>query len=279
MKSLRRSVLLLSAFLFLPGCAWVVIGGLGAALYSVNRPGEEPVRTPPSVFITPITTTASGDVDVEYAASDAERDPANVEVTYSLDGIAWSPATAVTGTTTTGLVTSPEGEIHHFLWNSLADLGTTPQGTVSVRILPSDASGTGTAKVMGPFAVDNNGIPVATAVVPASPFVEAIAIAYVLTDSEGNAADVAVEWRAGGTGAFQACTAGAFVQVHSFPVGHTCGISTVSTRKASGPNWWSRNEVKMRVMARPTSVVASMAQARRSLSSKQHASIATRAAP
>jgi hypothetical protein len=144
MKPLLKAALLLSALAALPGCAWVLIGGGGALVYLLGKPAEDSPQTPPAVFITPIPATASGDVDVEYTVSDAEADPANVEVAWSLDGTAFSAATPVSGTSTAGLATSAAGVVHHFLWDSRTDLGTAPQGTVYARIAPSDAHGAGT---------------------------------------------------------------------------------------------------------------------------------------
>ncbi|MHC5079923.1 MAG: Kelch repeat-containing protein [Planctomycetota bacterium] len=209
MRFFSRIGLLFALLLLLPGCAWFVIGGAAAVFY-LQSPEEENVsETVPVVFITAIAGPVSGDVDVEYTLSDAEGNPVDVQVSYSLTGTVFSPATPVAGTLTAGLPSSPSGTVHHFLWDSLTDLGTTPQSTVYLRIIPTDIHGTGAERTEGPFAVDNNGIPVVTNVIPAAPYVENIAVAYTLADPESDAVDVVVEWRAGASGTFLPATEGA----------------------------------------------------------------------
>jgi hypothetical protein len=121
--------------------------------FNVTGPNYPP--TVPSIA-TP-SGTQNGNVTITYSLADAESDACGIQAQYSLDGgTTWTAATQASGGDgTAGLASSPAGTAHAFVWNSTADLGSSNNSAVKIRITPTDADGTGTPATTDAFAVDD----------------------------------------------------------------------------------------------------------------------------
>jgi hypothetical protein len=101
----------------------------------------------------------SDNIQVNYTLSDADSSSCGVRVEYLYGGIPtvgpWLPCTAAAGQTVTGLSSSPTGLAKSFIWNSRANLPSGPYYAVYLRVIPSDAGGTGTGYLIASFTVAN----------------------------------------------------------------------------------------------------------------------------
>ncbi len=145
-RTLLSALLALSFALALTGCAWFLLGGAGGIAYTVTQQeDDEPVNRPPSVSIaSPAASDLVSDrVQVRYSLMDAEGEPCDLRVRYSVDGgVTWNPATEVNAFPSEGvegLTATPAGSAHVFVWNSFLDLGNAnfpdaASGNVSMRL-------------------------------------------------------------------------------------------------------------------------------------------------
>jgi hypothetical protein len=113
-----------------------------------NLPPSATVGTPP--------LGQTGDVSLTYRLIDSESDLCSVTILYSLDGgRTWKPASKAAGSSgTTALKSSPSGEPHSYLWDTITDLGETYSSAVRMMVVPQDAK-TGLSAQTGDFVVDN----------------------------------------------------------------------------------------------------------------------------
>jgi hypothetical protein len=147
---------------------------------------------------------------VQYILLDAESDAADVTVEYAMAATGpWSAATRKTGEGEgiAGLTTTPSGVVHEFVWDCGTDLSS--QANVSgvlIRITPVDAAApsfSGIPWVSGSFSdVNYNSAPSVLGSTLSTVFSPSttLAISYTLTDTEGNPADITVEYQKSGTG-------------------------------------------------------------------------------
>ncbi len=116
----------------------------------------------PTVSVTTPGGTWSGAVWLSYTLYDNESDACSIQVQYSPNGgAAWYAATVapfVSNVETSGLSSSPNGEYHSYVWDSVADLGYVANSNVKIRITPSDVGGLGDAIATDSFTVDNTDI-------------------------------------------------------------------------------------------------------------------------
>lgn len=137
------------------------IGSGSAAPVTTSRLGGVPLAR----VVTP-ASPAGRDVRLEYTLLDADADPADVAVEYSIDaGATWSPARdagALRGSQgTTGLATAPgPGAVHEFVWDAGADLGSNLRYFVRLRLAPADRDGPGAPDETQTFTVDATVLPV-----------------------------------------------------------------------------------------------------------------------
>ena len=155
----------------------------------------------PIVFIEfPLTDdVVAGEVQVSYRLIDFDSDPVDIVIEVRAGGSpTFLSATEVAGPPSegvTGLTSSQTGIVHTFVWDSLADLGPLDFNNGEMRIIPSDASGTGTPAFRSPFRIDNNNEPrVQVTGTPPSPSTQKISIPYLLLDDESDAVDVVVDY-------------------------------------------------------------------------------------
>ncbi|MHC5081748.1 MAG: hypothetical protein ACYTHN_22320 [Planctomycetota bacterium] len=110
--------------------------------------------------VSPVTPpmTQAGLVRIGYTLIDGASDVCTIAVEFSINGGgSFSPCTdGPGGDGTSGLTSSPSGESHMYVWNSLADgvAPAAPNTTVQVRVTPSDAQ-QGISSTSGNFTVDN----------------------------------------------------------------------------------------------------------------------------
>jgi hypothetical protein len=118
---------------------------------NVNESLLATVTTPPS--------PQTGNVTISYTLADAESHPCSVQVEYSPNGgTDWYAVTKASsgGDGTTGLSSRPSGTSHTFVWASGSDIVNANNGSVKIRITPSDAGGAGTPGMTSAFSVNNS---------------------------------------------------------------------------------------------------------------------------
>jgi hypothetical protein len=110
----------------------------------------------PTASVTAPTSVQTGDVSIGYTLIDADSNPCQISMQYSINGgLTWATATADTGGEgVSGLSSSPAGTQHTFVWNSSADLAKVTVYNVQMRITPGNADGAGIAGTSGSFAVN-----------------------------------------------------------------------------------------------------------------------------
>jgi hypothetical protein len=107
------------------------------------------IRTTGQIHVAP-----DGTVSVPYALWNARSVSCPIVAEYSDDGgKTWKPATlAATGELPTGVVSSPSGKPHTFVWDSRADIGNGTDQQLSLR-LKVEAPKASRPAVVGPFLV------------------------------------------------------------------------------------------------------------------------------
>lgn len=161
---------------------------------------NSPPPSPPEVSAVVLSggQPASADVTIDYLLADAQADAVSITVEVSTDGGSSFPITATDamgGDGRAGLASSPGGTAHAYSWDSLATLGATMLGNVSIRITPSDGQ-TGIAGQTAPFVVDNrppNMAPSVTAVTPPMMASGDVSLTYLLQDPESDLSSITVE--------------------------------------------------------------------------------------
>ncbi|EFO80752.1 proprotein convertase P [Oscillochloris trichoides DG-6] len=87
-----------------------------------------------------VSRIVSGEISIPYVLRDAESNPANIYVEYSLNGGgSWLPATPTGSTVTRNLTTSATGVSHVFGWDTVASgvVGQSDMAVVRLRAFPS----------------------------------------------------------------------------------------------------------------------------------------------
>ena len=155
-----------------------------------QRPTVPSVTTP--------SGTQSGNVMVNYSLADAESDLCGIVVEYTADGgSTWYSATQGSGGDgTVPLSSSPAGTVHKYAWNSVADLGVTPNSNVEICIIPVDAGGAGTPSMTSRFAVNNNHVPTVATIASAAPgtVMGTTTTLAVLGADDGGEANLSYKW-------------------------------------------------------------------------------------
>jgi len=133
------------------------------------------------------TTGSSGNITITYNLSDPNNDPCNITVYYSTDnGANYTQTTSISGTLTN--VTPGSGKT--LTWNSVADVNTN-SSNVKIKIAASDNVGNGTPAESPVFAVNNNQLPVVSAVTTSGNSGD-ITISYSLADGNNDTCNIAV---------------------------------------------------------------------------------------
>ncbi|MHC4661566.1 MAG: hypothetical protein ACYS8W_07745, partial [Planctomycetota bacterium] len=153
-------------------------------------------NAPPAVSIIPPGPIEIGNVTINYDLFDNESNAVDINVRYSVDGgQSYSPATEAPDPPsqgTTGLSATPGGDLHVFVWDSLADVGEA-NVTARLRIIGSDGTA-GSPATTANFNVQNNTPPVVSVGTPPSPSSSDVQVNYVLYDSNSDLASVVIEF-------------------------------------------------------------------------------------
>ncbi len=144
------------------------IGGFGYISYDifmvvtlvayVADDNQGQLNNAPIVEITTPNLVQIGQVAIDYTLVDAESDLSSITVEYSING--GSTYMALThgsgGDGTTGLISSPDGESHTFIWDSVADLGQTSHDNIRIRISGNDGTTEGLFTQSNLFSIHND---------------------------------------------------------------------------------------------------------------------------
>ncbi|NQT81729.1 hypothetical protein HQ563_01810, partial [bacterium] len=137
----------------LDGEARIMEGTVGA----VTDIGADEVNPDiPVVLVEDVSPGENGLVYMHYRLCCVVSTPCSVVVEYSCDGgREWQRATrSPNGEGTFGLSSSPSGEVHEFVWDSVADEGGVQAENVLLRLTPRGAAW-GRSRVAQPFPLDN----------------------------------------------------------------------------------------------------------------------------
>ncbi|HOY66071.1 MAG TPA: hypothetical protein PLP29_04230 [Candidatus Ozemobacteraceae bacterium] len=137
--------------------------------------------------VTNITPTGTvGDIAITYQLTDSNNDPCSIAVFYSTNGGTTYVQTGNVIGSTTGILPGSRT----ITWNSAADIPGT-QSTVRIKIQPNDGKVDGTAAQSPVFSVDNNNLPIVTAVTTTGSSGD-ITVGYTLSDANGDNCSISV---------------------------------------------------------------------------------------
>jgi uncharacterized delta-60 repeat protein len=179
----------------------------------IKGPDFPYMLSPRAIVQTP-TNPANANIAVSFQLIDREKEPGNIILEYSTDsGVSFKSATLVDPSETQNLPSDWfPGIIHTVGWDSVIDMvGRSAAVAVRVKVTPSDATNPagGTSDISGEFTVNNiafNEPPDVTVATPLGVQSHNIQINYSLTDIEGDACSVLVEYSTDGGSTYQAAT-------------------------------------------------------------------------
>lgn len=206
---------------------WDIAAQLGIANYdnlSIRiTPGDafdngSPVETPPfsislnnapSASISTAPLAQRSGVRIIYNLFDDDRDSVDIIILYSFDNFTFLPLLEAAGQGSegnSGLLGAPGGVSHVYVWDYAGQFGLVNAPQVWLRITPLDPYAGGSEYNYGPFAVNVNTAPTASAVQPAVPQSGPIPIRYALMDPESDTAGIDVEYSTDGGATWQSAT-------------------------------------------------------------------------
>ncbi|MFA4906648.1 MAG: right-handed parallel beta-helix repeat-containing protein [archaeon] len=144
----------------------------------------------PSILLSDLSGEQSGDIPIHYTLSNDSLSEVSLHCEYSIDeGVHYNKAT-VQGDTSGIEYSSYHGSI---TWRSMTDLQGIDLMGIRFRITPYDIN-TGISGQTNVFHLDNNDIPRIT--VAATPGINTgnISVSYILSDTERDTLDIAVEY-------------------------------------------------------------------------------------
>jgi hypothetical protein len=168
---------------------------------------KEHKQTPPEATITTPTGLQGGDITIECTLRDAQADLCSVEVKFSEDGgTTWRPAILVsasqgqiTGNIISGVWASSTETDFAFVWNSLANIGTSYQTDIRIQVTPSDLPGyIGKSVSTDDFTVNYNETPAAAITDPTGSQSGDVTMDFTLSDTEGDTCSIDVDFSADG---------------------------------------------------------------------------------
>jgi hypothetical protein len=158
------------------------VGVIGVPLVtsaSGSTTATSPIQnTAPTIAITgtastPATQSAPSYVTISYTGTDAQNNTASlVSYQYSLDNTTWATMTQKSGAGSSGisnLAFTATGAALTFVWDSAADIPTTQDSTVYVRLKANDGTLDGDFATSAAFSVDTNPPASGGAVLPPPP--------------------------------------------------------------------------------------------------------------
>ena len=153
----------------------------------------------PRISLDSVTGELAAEVTISFNLEDREGDPCSLKAEFSTDGSTWKPAN-VTGQTEG--VKPGRGQLK---WNSAGDLDRADLEKVYFRITPSD-NDTGEPAQTGPFRLDNSEPPLIDMDTPSGEQSGAVSIGYNVSDREGDAVSLVVEYSLDGGSSWKPAT-------------------------------------------------------------------------
>ena len=187
---------------------------------------EAPARlnAPPSIAIKSVSG-ASQNISIVFDLFDADGDPCNIDVQYSLNGgYSYLPTVNAGGS----LANAAPGSGLSAVWFSASDF-LTSQASVRIKLIPRDNASTGSAGESAIFAVNNeivdpeNNPPVIMGVM-ASGAAGDIAVSYDLIDQDGDSCAVELYYSLDGGATFTRSASYSIYNQRAFPA---AGLSFV----------------------------------------------------
>ncbi|GEM_PF-745893 len=190
----RTATVLYLSFLVLlstSGCAWFVLGGVGAGVYYLDKMEEQ---SAPAVSIENPQRLKTSPGAIAYTLFDDDGDSCSVTVEVSMDGGVWQAATpAAGGEGTAGLAASQGGALHVFTWDFDSDM-TAPEADVRVRITPDDGEAQGEPGETPPFVAGNVPPTITNLEVPSNPVTGTATLSFEIEDTQSDVAEIEVEY-------------------------------------------------------------------------------------
>lgn len=185
-------VLLLCALSPCAGCVWVG-AGVSALSLSDSGGGQPPPNARPIAEVETVDR-GIGVVPVLMKIIDRESDPVSVRVEVFQGDVRLFEATEAPGESegTENLSSSPSGELHLFLWDSVADFGDqVTRKNLFIRLTARDARGGGQLDIGDAFQINNTPtrLAIETASFPAVA-TNILVLAMTLTDLDDEPVDV-----------------------------------------------------------------------------------------
>ena len=153
----------------------------------------------PRISLNPVTGELTAEVVISFNLEDREGDPCSLKAEFSTDGSTWKPAN-VTGQTEG--VRPGRGQL---TWNSAGDLDRVDLEKAYFRITPSD-NDTGESAQTGPFRLDNSEPPLMDLDTPSGEQTGAVSVGYNVSDREGDAVNLIVEYSLDGGSSWKPAT-------------------------------------------------------------------------
>ncbi|NQT81556.1 VCBS repeat-containing protein, partial [bacterium] len=151
----------------------------------------------------------SGRVAIGYMIFNSAEKHCDIGVEYSPDsGQTWEPAVmSPGGEGISGLLSSPEGVLHTFLWDSIMNLGISNHDSVRMRITPLGPD-RGQPGETTDFSVHNNTAPQVFVETPSGVSTGEIPIRYTLADAQSDNCTIRVEYSTGPGNPWRMATVG-----------------------------------------------------------------------
>lgn len=150
-----------------------------------GTPGESPAFTVNNndlPVVTNVTTTGnSGSIVISFDLAEPNNDPCTINVFYSIDnGVTYTETTDVSGTTSNVM----PGTGKNLTWDSIKNIAAN-QANVKIKVVASDNQSNGNPGESATFPVNNNQIPVISAVTVIGASGD-LGISYTLTDGNND---------------------------------------------------------------------------------------------
>ncbi len=202
-------------------------------LFQVDNSSE------PSVTLAAITEEQSGGVVISYTLSDVEGDPLSVVPEFSPDGGAtWMPATVIGATETIARV-SYSGNL---TWESAMDMDMVDNFQTHFRLRPFD-NDEGESFEIGPFQVDNSDVPAVVVTTPEGEQKSDVAIAFQISDREGDPISIQSEFSRDGGASWEPAT----VTGQTAAIAQSSYTSTIVWNSKSDTDQFDLFEVQFRL--------------------------------
>ncbi|MCR4314745.1 MAG: hypothetical protein NUW37_00200 [Planctomycetes bacterium] len=209
---------MLAVSIYLSGCFLGATIGVQKALESGSTApvAQKAENRAPIISISTITSSESqengalaGAIRISYTTQDAEADPVDITVDYSVDGGGtFQTASEFAGSDgIEDLDSSVGGTTHTFVWDSIANIGAAASSAVMIRMGITDGDKEGPEFVSQAFSIDNNSAPIAEVETPTGTLLSGdITINYRIIDVNEDLASVTIRYSIDGGKTFQDAT-------------------------------------------------------------------------